>query len=291
MAKKKALNFTTAQRKKLIEWNNQEISLCRQCKLLSLSKGALYYEPVKMDQFSLSIMEFVDRQHNETPFFGSRKMVAALQRSGYIVNRKRVQRLMKLMGISAIYPKRSLSQKSKAHKIYPYLLKDIQIDNPNFVWSIDITYIQLRGGFLYLVAIIDWYSRYVLSWRLSNTLDVSFCLEALEEALDKGAPIIFNSDQGSQFTSKEFTQILLDKGIKVSMDGRGRVFDNIFIERLWRSVKYEDIYLKGYETCKDVIDGLGRYFPFYNNQRPHQALGYKVPYEIHYEKSCCGIVC
>lgn len=283
MAKKKALNFTTDQKRKLIEWNNQEVSLCRQCELLSLSKGALYYEPVKLDQFSLSIMGFIDHQYVKTPFFGSRKMVAALQRSGYIVNRKRVQRLMKLMGIRAIYPKRSLSQKSKVHKIYPYLLKDIRIDNPNFVWSIDITYIQLRGGFLYLVAIIDWYSRYVLSWHLSNTLDVSFCLEALEEALDKGAPIIFNSDQGSQFTSKEFTQILLDKGIKISMDGRGRVFDNIFIERLWRSVKYEDIYLKGYETCKDVIDGLGRYFPFYNNQRPHQALGYKVPYEIHYE--------
>ena len=282
MVKKKALNFTTEQKRKLMEWNNQEISLCRQCKLLSLSKGALYYEPAKLDQFSLSIMGFIDLQHIKTPFFGSRKMVAALEKCGYIVNRKRVQRLMKLMGISAIYPKRSLSQKSKAHKIYPYLLKDIKIDNPNFVWSVDITYIQLRGGFLYLVAIIDWYSRYVLSWRLSNTLDVSFCLEALEDALDKGTPIIFNSDQGSQFTSKEFTQLLLDKGIKVSMDGRGRVFDNIFIERLWRSVKYEDVYLKGYETCKDVIDGLGRYFPFYNNQRPHQALGYKVPYEIHY---------
>ena len=282
MVKKKALNFTTEQKRKLMEWNNQEISLCRQCKLLSLSKGALYYEPAKLDQFSLSIMGFIDLQHIKTPFFGSRKMVAALEKCGYIVNRKRVQRLMKLMGIRTIYPKRSLSQKSKAHKIYPYLLKDIKIDNPNFVWSVDITYIQLRGGFLYLVAIIDWYSRYVLSWRLSNTLDVSFCLEALEEALDKGTPIIFNSDQGSQFTSKEFTQLLLDKGIKVSMDGRGRVFDNIFIERLWRSVKYEDVYLKGYETCKDVIDGLGSYFPFYNNQRPHQALGYKVPYEIYY---------
>ncbi|GJQ60093.1 MAG: hypothetical protein SCALA701_28940 [Candidatus Scalindua sp.] len=186
------------------------------------------------------------------------------------------------MGISAIYPKRSLSQSNKAHKIYPYLLKDVKIDAPNFVWSTDITYIQLRVGFLYLVAIIDWYSRYVLSWRLSNTLDVSFCLEALEEALDKGTPVIFNSDQGSQFTSKEFTQILLDKEIKISMDGRGRAFDNIFIERLWRSVKYEDVYLKWYETCGETIDGLGSYFPFYNNQRPHQALGYKVPYEIDY---------
>jgi putative transposase len=235
-----------------------------------------------MDQFSISVMSFIDRQHMQTPFFGSRKMVVELRKNGYIVNRKRVQRLMKKMGISAIYPKRSLSQRNKAHKIYPYLLKDVKIDTPNLVWSTDITYIQLREGFLYLVAIIDWYSRYVLSWRLSNTLDVSFCLEALEEALDKGTPTIFNSDQGSQFTSKDFTRILLDKGIKISMDGRGRVFDNIFIERLWRSVKYEDVYLKGYETCEEIIDGLGSYFPFYNNQRPHQALGYKVPYEIHY---------
>jgi putative transposase len=210
-------------------------------------------------------------------------MVVELRKSGYIVNRKRVQRLMRKMGISAIYPKRSLSQRNKAHKIYPYLLKDVKIDTPNFVWSTDITYIQLREGFLYLVAIIDWYSRYVLSWRLSNTLDVSFCLEALEEALSKGTPAIFNSDQGSQFTSKDFTQILLDKGIKISMDGRGRVFDNIFIERLWRSVKYENVYLKGYETCEETIDGLGSYFPFYNNQRPHQALGYKVPHEVHYD--------
>lgn len=282
MVKKKAVSFTTDHKRKLIEWNNQEISLNRQCELLSLSKGALYYEPVKMDQFSIAVMEFIDRQHSRTPFFGSRKMVVALEKCGYIVNRKRVRRLMGLMGIRTIYPKRSLSQKSKAHKIYPYLLKDIKIVNPNFVWSIDITYIKLRGGFLYLVAIIDWYSRYVLSWRLSNTLDVAFCLEALEEALEKGTPVIFNSDQGCQFTSKDFTQILLDKGIKISMDGRGRVFDNIFIERLWRSVKYEEVYLKGYETCKDAIDGLRGYFPFYNNQRPHQALGYKVPYEIHY---------
>jgi putative transposase len=282
LAKKKALNFTPTQKRELIEWNSQEISVSRQCELLLLSKGALYYDPVKMDQYSVSIMEFIDRQYMKTPFFGSRKMSVELRKSGYTVNRKRVQRLMRLMGISAIYPQRSLSQRNKTHKIYPYLLKDVKIDAPNFVWSTDITYIQLREGFLYLVAIIDWYSRYVLSWRVSNTLDVSFCLEALEEALDKGTPVIFNSDQGSQFTSKEFTQILLDRGIKISMDGRGRAFDNIFIERLWRSVKYEDVYLKGYETCEETIDGLGSYFPFYNNQRPHQALGYKVPYEIHY---------
>ena len=275
------MTFSTEQKRNLIE-NCREVSLSTQCELLSISKGALYYKPITMDPFSVAVMAFIDRQHMQTPFYGSRKLVVELGKNGYIVNRKRVQRLMRKMGISAIYPKRSLSQRNKAHKIYPYLLKDVKIDTPNFVWSTDITYIQLREGFLYLVAIMDWYSRYVLSWRLSNTLDVSFCLEALEEALGKGTPTIFNSDQGSQFTSKDFTRILLDKGIKISMDGRGRVFDNIFIERLWRSVKYENVYLKGYETCAETIDGLGSYFPFYNNQRPHQALGYKVPYEIHY---------
>ena len=282
MVKKKALDFSTEQKRKLIECDGGEISLSRQCELLSLSKGALYYEPVKLDAFNISVMAFIDRQHIKTPFYGSRKLVVELCKNGYIVNRKRVQRLMQLMGIKAIYPKRSLSKKSKGHKIYPYLLKDVKIEKPNFVWSIDITYIQLREGFLYLTAIIDWYSRYVLSWRLSNTLDVSFCIEALEDALLKEQPIIFNSDQGSQFTSNDFTQILLAKGIKISMDGRGRVLDNIFIERLWRSVKYEEVYLKGYEIGKDAIDGFKNYFAFYNNERPHQSLGYKVPYEIHY---------
>ncbi len=276
------MTFSTEQKRNLIEWNCREVSLSTQCELLSISKGALYYKPITMDPFSVAVMAFIDRQHMQTPFYGSRKLVVELGKNGYIVNRKRVQKLMRKMGISAIYPKRSLSQRNKAHKIYPYLLKDVKIDTPNFVWSTDITYIQLREGFLYLVAIMDWYSRYVLSWRLSNTLDVSFCLEALEEALGKGTPAIFNSDQGSQFTSKDFTKILLDNGVKISMDGKGRVFDNIFIERLWRSVKYENVYLMGYETCEETIDGLGSYFKFYNHQRPHQALGYKVPYEIHY---------
>ncbi len=276
------MTFSTEQKRNLIEWNCREVSLSTQCELLSISKGALYYKPITMDPFSVAVMAFIDRQHMQTPFYGSRKLVVELGKNGYIVNRKRVQKLMRKMGISAIYPKRSLSQRSKAHKIYPYLLKDVKIDTPNFVWSTDITYIQLREGFLYLVAIMDWYSRYVLSWRLSNTLDVSFCLEALEEALGKGTPAIFNSDQGSQFTSKDFTKILLDNGVKISMDGKGRVFDNIFIERLWRSVKYENVYLRGYETCEETIDGLGSYFKFYNHQRPHQALEYKVPYEIHY---------
>ena len=213
MAKKKALDFTTDQKRKLIDCDTGKLSLSCQCNLLSLSKGALYYEPVAMDPLNISIMEFIDRQHIKTPFYGSRKLVVELCKSGYVVNRKRVQRLMQLMGVRAIYPKRNLSQKGKEHKVYPYLLKDVEIVSPNFVWSIDITYIQLREGFLYLTAIIDWYSRYVLSWRLSNTLDVSFCIEALEEALTKGKPVIFNSDQGSQFTSNDFTGILLNKGI------------------------------------------------------------------------------
>ena len=189
---------------------------------------------------------------------------------------------MRLMGIQPIYPRRNLSRKRQDHKIYPYLLKDVKIDRPNFVWSADITYIALTQGFLYLIAIIDWYSRYVLSWRLSNTLDVNFCVEALEEALEKGYPSIFNTDQGSQFTSKEFTEKLLEREVRISMDGRGRVFDNIFIERLWRTVKYEEVYLKGYETGIEAKEGLRNYFPFYNNERFHQSLGYKTPQEVHY---------
>ena len=235
-----------------------------------------------MDAYTHKLMEMIDKQYLKTPFYGSRKMVIYLTSEGYFVNRKRVQRLMKLMNIQAAYPKPNLSKNRQEHKIYPYLLKGVKIDRPNFVWSTDITYIPVRQGFLYLAAIIDWYSRYVFSWRLSNTLDVTFCIDALEEALEKGCPEIFNSDQGSQFTSNEFTERLLSKEIKISMDGRGRVFDNIFIERLWRTVKYEDIYLKGYETGKDVKEGLSAYFPFYNNERFHQALGYRTPKEVHY---------
>ncbi len=256
--------------------------MTRQCELLSVSKGGLYYAPVKMDPYNLMLMDLIDRQYLKTPFYGSRKMVIYLGSERHFVNRKRVQRLMRLMDIQAIYPKRNLSKKRQDHKIYPYLLKEVKIDRPNFVWSTDITYVPVSQGFLYLVAIIDWYSRYVLSWRLSNTLDVTFCIEALEEALDKGCPAIFNTDQGSQFTSKEFTETLLNREIRISMDGSGRVFDNIFIERLWRTVKYEEIYLKGYESCADAKEGLGYYFPFYNNERYHQSLGYKTPQVVHY---------
>ena len=227
-------------------------------------------------------MHRIDEIFTESPFYGSRKILAGLKREDFIVGRERVQSLMRKMGLRAIYPKPNLSKKHPEHKIYPYLLANVNIIRPNQVWSTDITYIRLRPGFLYLVAIMDWYSRYVLSWRVSNSLDVSFCLEALEDALEQECPDIFNTDQGPQFTSQDFTGLLLSKKIKISMDGRGRVFDNIFTERLWRSVKYEEVYIKDYQDYGDVRQGLGRYFPFYNNRRYHQALKYKTPYEVHY---------
>jgi len=230
-------------------------------------------------------MHRIDEIFTESPFFGSRRILAGLQREGFNIGRERVQALMRKMGLVAIYPKPNLSKKHPEHKIYPYLLAKVKIVRPNQVWSTDITYIRLRSGFLYLMAVMDWYSRYVLSWRLSNSLDVSFCLEALEEALEQGCPAIFNTDQGSQFTSNEFMGMLLSKGIRISMDGRGRAFDNIFTERLWRSVKYEEVYIKDYQAHKDAREGLGNYFSFYNNRRYHQSLEYKTPSEVHYE-SC-----
>lgn len=229
-------------------------------------------------------MHRIDEIFTETPFYGSRRLLEALRREGWPVGREKVQSFMRRMGLQAIYPKPNLSKKHPEHKTYPYLLARIEIARPNQVWGTDITYIRLKKGFLYLVAIIDWFSRYVLSWRLSNSLDVYFCLEALEEALEQGCPDIFNSDQGSQFTSNDFTRILLSKGIKISMDGRGRAFDNIFTERLWRSVKYEEVYIKDYRDYRDARDGLGNYFLFYNNRRHHQSLGYKTPSEIHLGK-------
>ena len=228
-------------------------------------------------------MHHIDEIFTEIPFYGSRKIMEALKRKGWNIGRERVQSLMRKMGLVAIYPKANLSKRHPEDKIYPYLLADVDIIHPNQVWSADITYIRMKQGFLYLVAIIDWFSRYVMSWRLSNSLDVYFCIEALEEALMRGCPDIFNTDQGSQFTSNDFTGILSGNGIKISMDGRGRVFDNIFTERLWRSVKYEEVYIKGYQVYDDAKDGLGAYFPFYNNRRYHQSLGYKTPAEVHYE--------
>jgi putative transposase len=260
-----------------MEPGHPELSVRRQCALLGLNRSSLYYEPVPETVENLRLMRRIDEQYTACPYYGSRKMTVWLVQQGEVVNRKRVQRLMRLMGLEAIYPKPRLSLAGRGHRIYPYLLRNVGIERPDQVWSSDITYIPLPTGFMYLAAIIDWYSRYVLAWRLSNTLDGSFCLDMLEEALSRGQPEIFNTDQGVQFTAEAWTGRLQSAGVAVSMDGRGRCLDNVFVERLWRSVKYEDVYLRGYETVPQLYAGLGRYFPHYNHERLHQSLGYSTP--------------
>lgn len=229
----------------------------------------------------MELMRLMDQQYTRTPFYGIRNMTMYLRKRGYMINHKRISRLMHLMGLEAICPKPFSSRKNPDHKVYPYLLRDLAITCCDQVWSTDITYIRMRHGFLYLAAIMDWFSRYVISWRLSNSLDVHFCLEMLHEALQSRQPEIFNSDQGSQFTSNRFTRILEDSEVEISMDGRGRCFDNIFIERLWRSVKYEEVYFHDYQTSQDVYSGLSRYFEFYNYERMHKSLGYQTPHEVY----------
>jgi putative transposase len=255
----------------------------RQCELLGLGRSSLYYEPAGETAENLRLMRLIDQEYTAHPFFGSRRMTVWLVEQGEEVNRKRVQRLMRLMGLEAIYPKPKLSVAGRGHRVYPYLLRNVGIERPDQVWSADITYVPLACGFMYLAATIDWYSRYVIAWRLSNTLDGSFCLDMLEEALSQGRPEVFNTDQGVQFTAQAWTGRLEQAGVAVSMDGRGRCLDNVFVERLWRSVKYEDIYLKGYEGVPALAHGLGRYFPFYNRERPHQALGYRTPAAVYQE--------
>lgn len=257
--------------------------MSRQCELIGLNRSTLYYAPAGETAENLMLMRLIDQQYLQCPFYGSRRMAAWLLREGHAVNRKRVQRLMRLMNLEAIYPRPRTTIGDEAHEKYPYLLGGMEVSRPNQVWCTDITYIPMAQGFVYLVAIMDWYSRYVLSWELSNTLEMGFCLCALESALEHGAPEIFNSDQGCQFTSKVFTGRLKQAGIKISMDGRGRALDNVFIERLWRSVKYEEVYLKDYQAVLDAYEGLGRYLRFYNEERPHQSLGYRSPREVHFE--------
>ena len=254
----------------------------RQCELVGLPRSSWYYQPTAESAEDLELMRLLDEQYTRTPFFGSRRMKIALGEQGWEVNRKRVQRLMRRMGLEAIYAKPRLSDPAPGHRIYPYLLRGVKIERPNQVWSTDITYIRLRGGFVYLVAILDWYSRYVLAWEVSVTLDTSFCLSALDWALRTAKPEIFNSDQGAQFTSEDFTGRLKDQGIPISMDGRGRALDNVFVERLWRTVKYEEVYLKDYSGVPDAIGSLSRYFPFYNHERPHQSLGYRTPAAVYF---------
>lgn len=264
-----------------IEANHPHLTVARQCQLLGLARSSRYYAPAPTPAPDESLMRLLDRQYTARPFFGVRRMAMWLARQGTAVNVKRVRRLMRLMGLEAIYPKPRTSVKSPENKVYPYLLRGLTIEDPDQVWCADITYIPLRGGWGYLVAVMDWFSRYVLAWELSVTLDAGFCVEALREALSLGTPGIFNSDQGSQFTSQAFTGLLLESGIRISMDGRGRAFDNIFIERLWRSVKYEEVYLHDYQTPAEARLGLGQYFEFYNHQRPHQAMDYRTPAEIY----------
>jgi putative transposase len=255
----------------------------RQCALLGLNRSTLYHQPARETEENLRLMRQIDAEYTRHPFYGSRKLTVWLEEQGETVNRKRVQRLMRLMGLEAIYPKPRLSASGRGHRIYPYLLRDVAITRPDQVWSTDITYVPLTAGFMYLAAIIDWYSRYVIAWRLSNTLDGSFCLELLEEALSQGKPEVFNTDQGVQFTAESFTGRLLKAGVAVSMDGKGRCLDNVFVERLWRSVKYEDIYPRGYETVLQLEGGLGQYFPFYNEERPHQSLEYQPPARVYWQ--------
>jgi len=266
----------------MIDPNHPRLSIVRQCELVAISRSSFYYEGKGETTFNLELMRLIDEQFLETPFFGSRQMTRYFRRRGYDVGRKRIRRLMRKMGLTPIYQKPRTSEPHPDHRIYPYLLRDVPIEIPDHVWCSDITYIPMRRGFLYLVAIMDWASRRVLAWRLSNSLDTSFCIEALEEALRQfGPPKIFNTDQGSQFTSTDFTQVLKDAGVKISMDGKGRWMDNVFIERLWRSLKYECVYLHAFETGSETRRGIGSWIEFYNHDRPHSTLGGQTPDEAY----------
>lgn len=266
----------------MIDAKNPELSVRRQCKLLSLNRSSFYYDPRPESDLNERLMRRLDELYTAHPFLGYRKLTKLLQREGHAVNRKRVLRLLRQLGLQAIYTKPDTSKPHPKHPIYPYLLKNLAITGPGQVWATDITYIRLRKGWCYLIAVIDWYSRYIISWRLSSVMETPFCVEALQEALMKGRPSIFNTDQGSQFTSFAFTQILIDAGVRVSMDGKGSYRDNIFTERLWRSVKYEEVYLKDYATVEDARRNLAAYISFYNTRRPHQALAYQTPEQVHF---------
>lgn len=265
----------------MIDFKNEKIPVRRQCELIDLPRSSLYYIPHRDGSFDAELMRVLDEEYTKTPFYGVPRMTFQMRRRGYEVGEKRVRRLLRAMGLMAVYPKKRLTLSCPNHKKYPYLLIGVTIERLDQVWSVDITYVRLRKGFAYLVAIMDWHSRYVLAWELSLSLESDFCVDALKRALASGKPEIFNSDQGTQFTSEEFTGILLGAGIQISMDGRGRVYDNIFVERLWRSVKYEEVYLRDYEGVAEAKESLGRYFKFYNDERPHQSLGYRTPREVH----------
>lgn len=271
----------------MVDQVKDTVSIRHQCELLGLSRGSFYYDPVIPGEDKINLMSMIEEIFTKHPYYGVRRIRNRLWELGIAVGRKLVKTLMGWMGLVAIIPTRNLSKRNLAHKVYPYLLRDVEINRINQVWSMDITYIRLGHGFVYLTAVIDWHSRYVLAWRLSNSLDADFCVECLKDALQYGNPEIFNTDQGCQFTSEEFTKVLLDRKIAISMDGRGRALDNIFIERLWRSVKYENVYLKGYQTIPQAQAGLREYFDDYNMDRGHQSLGYQTPWGMY---SGLGIV-
>ncbi len=270
----------------MIDPAHRDLSIGRQCELLSISRLSFYYRPVGESEFNLILMRQIDEQFLETPFYGVRQMTWHLRNEGHPVNEKRIRRLMRLMGLMPIYQKPNTSKPAKGHRIWPYLLRGLRIDRPNQVWCSDITYLPMRRGFLYLVAIMDWHTRKVLSWRISNTLEADFCVDALNEAILRfGPPEIMNTDQGSQFTSFAWTDRLRRTGIRVSMDGKGRFLDNIFIERLWRSMKYECVYLHAWETGSQARAGIRKWMTFYNNQRPHSALGGKPPAMFYWQRN------
>jgi putative transposase len=274
--------LTVVEKRRMLEADNERLSISRQCELLGLSKSSYYRMPTPETEENHKLMRLIDEEYTRHPFLGSRGMREYLRRKGYRINRKRVQRLMRAMGLASIAPQKRTSMPAPGHKVYPYLLRKLDINRPNQVWCSDITYIRLKHGFVFLTAVMDWYSRYVLSWEVSVTIDDSFCVSALERALRCNPwPDIFNTDQGAQYTGTAFTGVLEDHNVNISMDGKGRVMDNIMIERLWRSLKYEDIYLKDYETVEELIAGLRVYFEYYNNGRSHQSLGRRTPAEAY----------
>ena len=281
--------MSASDRRARLDREHPDLSIRRQCRMLTLARSGVYRAPPPANDNDLEAMRRIDALFTERPFFGARRIARTLSADGFPIDRKRVRRLMRRMGIEALGPKPRTTKPAPGHKIYPYLLRDLKIERPNHVWAADITYIPIGKGFLYLVAVIDWASRAVLSWRLSNTMDASFCVEALEEALARhGRPEIFNTDQGSQFTGAAFTSVLIKAGVRISMDGRGRWMDNVFIERLWRSLKYEDVYLKGYADGLEARAGIGEWIAFYNERRLHQALEYRTPMAVFREGSAAG---
>ena len=280
-----------AARRSLIDRADPLLSIVAQCRLLKVARSTLYYRPAPVSADDLAVMRRLDEQYLATPFYGARRMVAVLRRDGWVVNRKRVRRLMGVMGIEAIYQKPNTSRRHPDHKVYPYLLRGLVIERANQVWCADITYIPMAKGFVYLVAVMDWFSRRVLAWRVSIGMETDFCVEALQEAMDRyGQPEIFNTDQGVQFTSAAFLDELATRGMRVSMDGKGRFLDNIFIERLWRSLKYEEVFIKAYGSVAASRAGIGGWFGFYNDERPHQAMGYRTPREVYDAVPACGYV-